>query len=108
MRFERTITVVGAHVGGEENDVIVGGVLPPPGKTNYETRMLSANVWSRLGYVVLGPRACRVDLAERAAQALLDGASEFEAVRCLSIPRRDTSLVARAIRELSPPRVGAA
>ena len=83
-------------------------VLPPPGKTNYETRMLSANVWSRLGYVVLGPRACRVDLAERAAQALLDGASEFEAVRCLSIPRRDTSLVARAIRELSPPRVGAA
>ncbi|HKO47163.1 MAG TPA: helicase-related protein, partial [Polyangiaceae bacterium] len=39
-------------------------VLPPPGKTNYETRTLSPDVWRRLGYVDLGPRACRVDLAE--------------------------------------------
>ncbi|MEI9940803.1 MAG: helicase-related protein [Pseudomonadota bacterium] len=83
-------------------------VLPPPGKTNYETRTLSANVWLRLGYVDLGPRACRVDLAERAAQALLDGASEVDALRCLSIPRREAARVARAIRELSPLRAGAA
>ena len=83
-------------------------VLPPPGKTSYDTRTLSAQVWRRLGYVELGPRACRADLAERAAQALLDGASELEALRCLSIPRRDAPRVARRVRELSPPRLGAA
>jgi len=82
-------------------------LLPLPGKTNYETRALSATVWQRLGYVELGPRACRADLAERAAQALLDGASEFDALRCLSIPRRDAARVARAVRELSAPRPGA-
>ena len=27
MRWERMVTVVGCHVGGEENDVIVAGVL---------------------------------------------------------------------------------
>jgi len=83
-------------------------VLPPPGKTNYETRALPTETWRRLGYVDLGPRACRVDLAERAAQAISAGASEPEASRCLSIPRRDTSRVLRAIRELSAPRAGAA
>ncbi len=83
-------------------------ILPPPGQTNYETRALSASVWLRLGYVELGPRACRVDLAERAAQAILDGASELAALRCLSIPRRDAARVARALRELSLPRAGAA
>jgi len=82
-------------------------VLPAPGKTSYETRALSANVWLRLGYVGLGPRACRVDLVERAAGALLDGASELEALRCLSIPRRDAPRVARVLRELLPPRPGA-
>ena len=82
-------------------------LLPLPGKTNYETRALSATVWQRLGYVELGPRACRADLAERAAQALLDGASELDALRCLSIPRRDAARVARAVRELSAPRPGA-
>src|SRR5262245_6346106 len=38
MRWERAITVVGCHVGGEENDVIVGGVLPPPGATLFEKK----------------------------------------------------------------------
>jgi len=83
-------------------------ILPPPGKTNYETRALPAETWRRLGYVDLGPRACRVDLAERAAQAIFSGASEMEASRCLAIPRRDTARVLRAIRELSAPRAGAA
>ncbi|HYQ01358.1 MAG TPA: helicase-related protein [Polyangiaceae bacterium] len=83
-------------------------VLPPPGKTNYETRALTSIVWRRLGYIDLGPRACRVDLAERAAQSLLDGASEIDALRCLSIPKRDAPRVARAVRERLPPRAGAA
>jgi proline racemase len=38
VRWERTVTVVGCHVGGEENDVIVGGVLPPPGATMFERK----------------------------------------------------------------------
>src|SRR5687767_11634276 len=38
MRWERTVTVIGCHVGGEENDVIVGGVLPPPGATMFEKK----------------------------------------------------------------------
>jgi proline racemase len=32
MRWDRTVTVIGCHVGGEDNHVIVGGVLPPPGR----------------------------------------------------------------------------
>lgn len=38
MRFARTVTVVGCQVGGEENNVITGGVLPPPGKTVFEMK----------------------------------------------------------------------
>jgi proline racemase len=33
MRVTRTITVVGCHAGGEVGNVVVGGVLPPPGDT---------------------------------------------------------------------------
>lgn len=33
MRSERLITVVGCHAEGEIGDVIVGGILPPPGDT---------------------------------------------------------------------------
>ena len=32
MRSRRTITVVGCHAGGEVGNVVVGGVLPPPGR----------------------------------------------------------------------------
>jgi proline racemase len=32
VKWKRTITVIGCHVGGEENDAIVGGLLPPPGR----------------------------------------------------------------------------
>jgi proline racemase len=32
----RTITVVGCHAGGEVGNVVVGGVLPPPGETVFE------------------------------------------------------------------------
>jgi proline racemase len=36
MRARRTLTVVGCHAGGEIGNVIVGGVLPPPGETVFE------------------------------------------------------------------------
>jgi proline racemase len=40
MRWERTATVIGCHVGGEENDVIVGRV-PPPDATMFEKKLRS-------------------------------------------------------------------
>jgi trans-L-3-hydroxyproline dehydratase len=36
MRGRRMITVVGCHAGGEVGNVVVGGVLPPPGGTVFE------------------------------------------------------------------------
>jgi trans-L-3-hydroxyproline dehydratase len=36
MRASRMISVVGCHAGGEIGNVVVGGVLAPPGKTVYE------------------------------------------------------------------------
>ncbi len=36
MRSRRVITVVGCHAGGEVGNVVVGGVLPPPGATVLE------------------------------------------------------------------------
>ena len=36
MRFSRMINVVGAHVGGELNEVITGGVLDVPGTTMFD------------------------------------------------------------------------
>jgi proline racemase len=36
MRARRSLTVVGCHAGGEVGNVVVGGVLPPPGDTVYE------------------------------------------------------------------------
>jgi len=36
LRARRTITVVGCHAGGEIGNVVVGGVLPPPGRTVFE------------------------------------------------------------------------
>jgi trans-L-3-hydroxyproline dehydratase len=40
MRAGRVVTVVGCHAGGEVGNVVVGGVLPPPGDTVFE-RMLA-------------------------------------------------------------------
>jgi trans-L-3-hydroxyproline dehydratase len=36
MRSQRMLTVVGCHAGGEIGNVVVGGVLPPPGDTVFE------------------------------------------------------------------------
>jgi len=44
MRARRTLTVVGCHAGGEVGNVVVGGVLPPPGGTVFEQmRALAAD-----------------------------------------------------------------
>src|ERR1700680_3189834 len=42
MRANRVITVVGCHAGGEIGNVVIGGVLPPPGKTVFEQRQARA------------------------------------------------------------------
>src|SRR5207244_8758798 len=36
MRARRTLTVIGCHAGGEIGNVVVGGVLPPPGASVFE------------------------------------------------------------------------
>src|SRR5919199_6408951 len=36
MRAGRVVTVVGCHAGGEVGNVVVGGVLPPRGRTVFE------------------------------------------------------------------------
>jgi proline racemase len=36
MRARRVLTVVGCHAGGEIGNVVVGGVLPPPGASVFE------------------------------------------------------------------------
>ena len=36
MKWQRTITVVDAHAEGEVGRVVVGGVLPPPGRTMFD------------------------------------------------------------------------
>jgi proline racemase len=57
MRWERTITVVGCHVGGEDNHVIVGGVLPPPGATMLEKkRHLETHADELRRWLLLEPR----------------------------------------------------
>jgi proline racemase len=38
VKFQRTVTVIGCHAGGEDNHVIVGGVLPPPGATMFDKK----------------------------------------------------------------------
>jgi trans-L-3-hydroxyproline dehydratase len=42
MRAQRTLTVVGCHAGGEIGNVVVGGVLPPPGDTVFEQMQVLA------------------------------------------------------------------
>src|SRR5580692_11143442 len=78
--------------------------LPALGRSQYEARAISASTWRCLGYVTAGPRACRVDLAERALDALRAGASEMAALQGLAVPRRDVPSVARALEHTALPR----
>src|SRR3954470_9470186 len=52
MRSSRAITVVGCHAGGEVGNVVVGGVLPPPGATVFE-RMVALRADDRLRRLLL-------------------------------------------------------
>lgn len=76
--------------------------LPEPlGKPSYESAALSPKAWLAAGYVALGPRVVRVDLAERAASLLL---AEKDAARALSsfgVPRGSVRSVLEALRELT-------
>jgi len=57
VKWERTVTVIGCHVGGEDNHVIVGGVLPPPGATMFEKkRYLETRADELRRWLLLEPR----------------------------------------------------
>jgi ATP-dependent RNA helicase SUPV3L1/SUV3 len=75
-----------------------GTKLPPVGRPFLERQHLSEQAWLTLGYVVLGNRAFRLDLAERAAALFCQGATEREALACLAVPQRDWASVSRAFR----------
>src|SRR3954465_15226082 len=56
MRTMRTITVVGCHAGGEVGNVVVGGVLPPPGETVFEQMQALARDDSLRRLLLRAPR----------------------------------------------------
>ena len=56
MRSSRTIHVISAHAEGEVGDVIVGGVLPPPGETIWEQSRWIARDQSLRNFVLNEPR----------------------------------------------------
>ena len=56
MRSVRTVHVISAHAEGEVGDVIVGGVLPPPGETLWEQSRWIARDDSLRRFVLNEPR----------------------------------------------------
>jgi len=76
--------------------------IPALGPPQFDASLLRPEEWLSAGYLRLGPRACRVDLIERAAMALRAGRPLPHALRCLALPRRDAPRVAHAIRALMP------
>jgi ATP-dependent RNA helicase SUPV3L1/SUV3 len=72
--------------------------LPPVGRATLGRHELDPAIWLALGYIVLGQRAFRLDLAERVAQSLSDGASEQQALACLSLPKREWAQVTSSFR----------
>jgi ATP-dependent RNA helicase SUPV3L1/SUV3 len=82
--------------------------LPPLHCATAPAPGIDRDTWLRIGYIVLGPRALRVDLAERAARALRLGADEAEALRCLSLPKRERIHVGGLFRRALEAAGGAA
>lgn len=56
MRIRRTVTVIGCHAGGEVGNVIVGGVLPPPGATIFDQMQALARDDSLRRLILREPR----------------------------------------------------
>lgn len=56
MRSSKTIHVISAHAEGEVGDVIVGGVLPPPGETLWEQSRWIARDETLRNFVLNEPR----------------------------------------------------
>jgi len=56
MRSNKTIHVISAHAEGEVGDVIVGGVLPPPGETIWEQSRWIARDGALRNFVLNEPR----------------------------------------------------
>jgi len=56
MRSSKVIHIVGAHAEGEVGDVIVGGVLPPPGETLWEQSRFIARDETLRNFVLNEPR----------------------------------------------------
>ncbi|MDB6182614.1 trans-3-hydroxy-L-proline dehydratase [Paracoccus fistulariae] len=56
MRSIKTIHVISAHAEGEVGDVIVGGVLPPPGETIWQQRKFIAEDQTLRQFVLNEPR----------------------------------------------------
>lgn len=61
MRSDKTIHVISAHAEGEVGDVIVGGVLPPPGETIWDQSRWIAKDQTLRNFVLNEPRGgvCR-------------------------------------------------
>ncbi|HEX2873266.1 MAG TPA: hypothetical protein VHP33_18535, partial [Polyangiaceae bacterium] len=70
--------------------------LPPVGRPSFDPQHLSPQTWLALGYVVLGARAIRLDLAERVAALFARGANERDALACLQLPKRDWAAATEA------------
>ena len=75
-----------------------GTKLPPVGRPSFDRQHLSEQTWLALGYVVLGARAFRLDLAERVALLFSHGANERDALACLALPKRDWAAVTGSFR----------
>jgi ATP-dependent RNA helicase SUPV3L1/SUV3 len=72
--------------------------LPELTRPSQRLNALPAPVWLALGYVAVGDAALRIDLAERAANALAAGRPEREALRSLGLPRARVGRIATALR----------
>jgi len=73
MRAGRAITIVGCHAGGEVGNVVVGGVLPPPGATVFEQMQALARDDSLRLLLLREPRGSVAQHANLIVPATRDG-----------------------------------